>query len=559
MLRCLLSTTLVFSPVVLADSVFATELSMPKKPPVTNQADSPAGLLASVIHPAPPVKLDTVAKNEPEHITILMVGDTGYAPSRTEPLPTGVYKYGRWQTFEQTTRLIRQDINADVNFANIETVISASKKLRPFPKKYNFVTHPNGAKHLVDAGFNLFSLANNHSFDYGQRGIRDTLQNSERLKKHGLLAHAGIGLNQKQAAKVPVFQIKSTSIAFGAIGIGAGGGGIQRATQTRPGQLNLNNSADVALLASNLKNASANLRLLSIHRGKERNIRPYSHEVGAARSLVRASDADILIGHHAHVTRGMEITDGRLIIYGLGNFLHQGTANMNTKGGCQDYSLIVKAHFTRFPDKKPQLAAIEATPINSTHMQTRKMSPTKAAKRIAILNGLANQFDNPANNSRGVRFMAQSDGTGLYCTNAAQIHPATRNLCANYAPRHLASNNSYARATTSCGRYAPTLLIAKPNVNNSPKSVLSAANNSKSKTIRVANNTATNKLPQIRTKKFVTKARILQQNPKNWPAGMPLAWQVPPNETKTQKLDRWAKKRYSIAEVESLLKKRGLL
>ena len=95
----------------------------------------------------PPSRKDGV-----EHLTILMVGDTGYAPSQAKPLPKGVYKYGHWQTFEETTRKIRSEINADINFANIETVISA-RNLRPYPKKYNFITHPNGARHLVRAGF----------------------------------------------------------------------------------------------------------------------------------------------------------------------------------------------------------------------------------------------------------------------------------------------------------------------------------------------------------------------------------------------------------------------
>ena len=139
--------------------------------------------------------------------------------------------------------------------------------------------------------------------------------------------------------------------------------------------------------------------------------------------MVRASDADVMIGHHAHVTRGIEIMDGRLIVYGLGNFLHQGTANMNGKGGCQDYRLIVKAHFTKRAASEAKLAAIEVLPINSTHMQTARMSAKQGARRVSILNGLARQFDNPSTGSKGVRFMVQKDGSGLYCAAARRIHP----------------------------------------------------------------------------------------------------------------------------------------
>lgn len=559
MLRYLLRTTLIVSPSIWAVSALGANLTSPENQSITQPIASSSNLVASVIRPIPPVKLQPPKNNQTEHITILMVGDTGYAPSRANPLPKGVYKYGRWQTFEQTTRKIRHEINADINFANIETVISASTKLRPYPKKYNFVSHPNGIKHLVDIGFNLFSLANNHSFDYGQSGIRETLQHAKKLQKHGLVAFAGTGINRQQAANISVFSTKNTQVAFGAIGIGAGSGGIQRATQTRPGQLNLNNSGDVLLVTANLRNAPADLRLLSIHRGPERHIRPYNHEINSVRKIVRAGAADIMIGHHAHVARGMEIMDGRLIVYGLGNFLHQGTANMNGKNGCQNYSLIVKAHFVKETNQKPKLAAIEAMPINSTHMQTKRLAPKKAAKRIAILNGLANQFDNQQTNSKGVRFITQSDGTGLFCTNEAQIHAATRNLCSNFSMVHLASNNTYARATANCGRNAPTILIAKPNSNLQPKFVQQAS-------IKLLRPSITSKFkPNPNSRPFavpsdkLTTARILPQNPKYWPAGMPLAWEVPGDETRKQKLKRWAKKQYSIAEVERLLKKRGLL
>ena len=367
-------------------------------------------------------------------------------------------RYGAFQTYQQTTSKIAHEINGDINFANMETVISASGKLRAYPKKFNFVTHPNGAAHLVNAGFNLFSMANNHSFDYGAEGVRQSVFYADQLKKHGLLAHAGIGLNRNQAAHVSVFKKKSMRVAFGAIGIGAGGGGIQRARETKPGQLSLNNPKDVGLLSSNLKTSDADLRLLSLHRGIERSIRPYASELNQARKMARDSEADVLIGHHAHVARGVELHNGSLIVHGLGNFLHQGTSNMNNKGRCEDYSLLTRAHYTRRTGEKPELAALEVLPIQSTHFQPKQLAPREGARRISILNGLAHQFDNSKIGSKGVRFMAQSDGSGLYCTDAAKLHPTTKNLCARYSRKHVTSIRKARYALNSCGRAAPPLI-----------------------------------------------------------------------------------------------------
>ncbi|PLW76656.1 hypothetical protein C0081_11310 [Cohaesibacter celericrescens] len=527
--------------------------------------------------------VDFSAKTEgSEHFTLVMVGDTGFAPSRAKPLPDKVYKYGRALTFEQTLKSIKSEINGDINFANIETVISASSKLKPVSKKYNFMTHPNGVRHLVDAGFNLFSMANNHAFDYGQDGVRDSVRHANALLSKGLLAHAGIGNNHKQAARTPVFQRDTLRVAFGAVGIGAGGGGIQRATDKRPGQLNLFSPKDRQLLANNLSQAPADLRLLSVHHGPERHIRPSGREVQMIRQFVRNADANVMIGHHAHVSRGIEIMNGRLIIYGLGNFNHQGTANMNGKNGCHNYSLLVRVHFTQKTGARPQIAAIEAVPINSTHMQPTRIKGRHGARRIAILNGLANQFDNKKSGSSGVRFMAQTDGSGLYCTKAAAEHLYTRQLCGNFRQEHLASKKKYQRAAATCGGSAPLSMIAKaiiaPDAKRVAKARFTPATVSSSSDQTAGSALASNakqaldiaaigQLPLVHTPEaFNSKAKRgtlishkLDRNPDHWPAGIPLAWAVPTDENAKDRLRRWQLKRYSVAEVEKLLKKRGLI
>ena len=499
-----------------------------------------------------------VQKDEPvRHISIVMVGDTGYAPSRAAPRPNTVSKHGHRLTFAQTTAKIRAEINGDVNFANMESVISDSARLRPFPKKYNFVTHSNGARHLVDVGFNLFSMANNHSYDYGAEGIRHSIKHADRLLDRGLLAHAGIGLNRTQAAAVPVFTSQKTRMAFGAIGIGAGGGGIQRARANSAGQLNLNNPSDVGLLMGNLRNADADYRILSVHRGPERYIRPGGGEIHSIRNkMLEQGDVDLLIGHHAHVTRGIEITNGRLVIYGLGNFLHHGTANMNGKGGCRDYSLIVRVHLAQKGSDKPQLAAIEALPINFTHLQTRRMKGAQAARRIAILNGLAAQFDNPKSGSRGVRFLTRRDGSGLFCTQAADQSDETRALCEGYDEQLHAPRRTYARAVNSCGR-----INAKPLLAAMGRQKVQTAKAKLPKVLVAARPQAVEARPvPASTRRGAVSVPVqLKRNPAHWPAGMPLAWMVPEHESHASKRARWAKKRYSLAEVENLLKRRKLL
>ena len=83
---------------------------------------------------------------------------------------------GGFHTWAETTSQIDDDINGDLNFTNIETIVTDRNDLAPDHKEqsgpFNFRIHPKGLRHLVVKGFNLLSLANNHSMDYGVPGRR---------------------------------------------------------------------------------------------------------------------------------------------------------------------------------------------------------------------------------------------------------------------------------------------------------------------------------------------------------------------------------------------------
>ena len=108
-----------------------------------------------------------------DEITITVVGDTGYSRNNQAVEPGGIRR-GEFQTWAETTSAIDAEMNGDLNFMNVETVVTDRNDLTPDLKEqrapFNFRTHPNGVRHLVSRGFNLLSLANNHSMDYGLEG-----------------------------------------------------------------------------------------------------------------------------------------------------------------------------------------------------------------------------------------------------------------------------------------------------------------------------------------------------------------------------------------------------
>ncbi len=83
---------------------------------------------------------------------------------------------------------------------------------------------------------------------------------------------------------------------------------------------------------------------------------------------------DLVVGHHAHVVRGVEIAGKSLIFYGLGNFLHQGTADITGKGVCRDWGLMARVHLKKQADGKLALRAVEAIPVTDTHFRPRPLT-----------------------------------------------------------------------------------------------------------------------------------------------------------------------------------------
>jgi hypothetical protein len=157
----------------------------------------------------------------PDRLTIVLVGDTGFNDAPVSP--EGLRKDGKVLSFKDSLSGIASEVNGDLAFLNLETVVTdrndlvADQKGQKSP--YNFKSHPLGLKSLIDTGFNLFSLANNHSMDYGATGAEETLYHMAVAAAEGAIAYAGIGSNMEEATRPGCLELGDTKIAFGAAGI----------------------------------------------------------------------------------------------------------------------------------------------------------------------------------------------------------------------------------------------------------------------------------------------------------------------------------------------------
>lgn len=342
-------------------------------------------------------------------VTVVLAGDTGLNGSFQPVYASYGMKHGMQLPWSDATTQIAREINGDINFANLETVVTDRNDLSPNLKLFGFRTHPTGVKHLVRMGLNVFSTANNHSMDFGLEGARETLK---QLSDIGV-ANVGLGANRTAARAPRLMILKGRSFAFGAVGIIGSGYGSPGEDEERVGQLSYSDR-DFNEAASALAGTAADYRVLSVHYGSEFEVNVTSRD----RSRLTAAltqGADLIVGHHHHVVNAVEILGGKPVFYGLGNFLHWGTQDMSRFDMCRDYGLVARVHLAAAPGERLSVRAIEALPITQMHKTPRLMGGEQGIARIHALNHLASRIG-----PTGVRFAPQADGTGLYCAAGSE-------------------------------------------------------------------------------------------------------------------------------------------
>lgn len=397
------------------------------------------------------------AQDADDEVTIVLVGDVGLNRN-DQPVEASGVRRGSFYSWEETTSLIADDINGDLNFMNAETVVTDRNDLRRDTKgqrgPFNFRTHPNGISHLVSRGFNVMSLANNHSMDYGVAGLEETLKHVGKLEKQSRVVAAGLGMNRDAAARPEQISVKGAQVAFGAIGIVTNNLERHRAGPGKPGQIAYRFDDDFAVVRERLTATPADYRILSIHYGVEGQVRTDAKQIAEWRRQAALGDGiDLIVGHHAHVVRGVERAGNSLIFYGLGNFLHHGTADMTRKGICRDYGLMARVHLKKDADGKLKLRAVEAIPVTDTHYRPRRLTGENGEARIHVLNYLAGTLDDPGDGARGVRFTPMRDGSGLYCEPGAENDGGRIGaLCRRYAPAPAIPGNLVRAIAASCSK-----------------------------------------------------------------------------------------------------------
>ncbi|HZX50032.1 MAG TPA: CapA family protein [Candidatus Paceibacterota bacterium] len=264
---------------------------------------------------------------EPQELTLLFVGDIMLDRGVEYELKKNGADW-TWPFHHIADFLAK----ADLVFGNLESQIS--DKGVNVGSIYSFRADPQSMQALTYAGFDVLSVANNHSFDYTKQAFEDS---KARLQQAGIMPLAD---------ELVIKELEHATIGFLAYSNFPG-----------PALVDWNNLNQVI---RNIRQSAEKVDILvvSLHAGEEYQPQPNQFQKAFARAAIDAG-ADIIAGHHPHVLQPLEQYKEGWIAYSLGNFVFDQKFSEETMRGA-----ILKVVIA---DKKIKEASLLPTKLNDSY------------------------------------------------------------------------------------------------------------------------------------------------------------------------------------------------
>lgn len=190
----------------------------------------------------------------------------------------------------------------DLTIVNMEGTLTESTSR--MDKTFAFKGPADYTKILTEGSVEAANLANNHSRDYGEQSYTDTI---------AALDAAGIvNFGYDRTAVMDVNGVKVGLVGTYELAEGMG--------------------CEEEMIANikAVEDQGAQIVIVSFHWGIERENYPDETQVNLAHSAIDHG-ADLVLGHHPHVLQGIEVYNGKNIVYSLGNFCFGGNSNPSDK------------------------------------------------------------------------------------------------------------------------------------------------------------------------------------------------------------------------------------
>ncbi len=338
-------------------------------------------------------------------LSLYAVGDVG--SHRRDPEWRDIYpEAGGGSLVTLCAPVIKQ---ADIAFCHLERVLSD----RPNRWWTHQVAHPDNVSELTDAGFGVVSFAGNHHMDAGPDAFVDCLA----VLKKANLQSVGVGMNIDEARTPAIVEKKGTKVAFlGYSSILPKDGAPAEAQAERPGCAPMfvtthyepldhqpaypktrvftwADKNDLKAMKEDVRKAKAqaDIVVVSFHWGIHvipALIAQYQFQVGHA---AIDAGADLIVGHHTHVMKGIEVYKGKVIFYSLGDFAIDSMA----------FHRRVNSRFKVTKRPNPEYPTLRVYPDGANTMIVKCLISNKEIKKVSFMPCLINKAGQPEPLSAG--------------------------------------------------------------------------------------------------------------------------------------------------------------
>lgn len=288
---------------------------------------TPKGNTAPILSEEEMLSQSIVEEKKDEEVSMIAVGDISYsrAVERIVARESDInYPFAKIGDYLRS---------ADFVFGNLETPITPGENIPNYSMMFR--SNPGTEQALKNAGIAIVSLANNHTPNFGQTGLRDTFKY---LHQAGI-KYVGAGKDNVEAFSPVYLEEKGIRFAFLAYNDDDVVPASYEATSERAGTAFMRIDKMIQSVAE--AKSQADVVIVSMHSGNEYVENPNTSQTTFARAAIDAG-ADIVIGHHPHVVQTMERYKDKYIFYSLGNFIFDQPQMQETLE-----SLLIKIYFSK--------------------------------------------------------------------------------------------------------------------------------------------------------------------------------------------------------------------
>jgi poly-gamma-glutamate capsule biosynthesis protein CapA/YwtB (metallophosphatase superfamily) len=295
-------------------------------------------------------------------------------------------------------------IAPDARIVNLETSITTSEDW--IAKGINYRMHPGNVPCITAAEIDCCVLANNHVLDWGCAGLADTL----RILRKANVKPAGAGLNLAEAEAPAAMEIAGEGRVL-VFSFGSMTSGIPpdwAATGDNPGInfLETLSNTEVNRIASRIHEVKRkrDVVVASIHWGDNWGWEIPQSQRDFAHKLVDSAAVDVVHGHSSHHLKGIEVYQGKPILYGCGDFID----DYEGIGGREEYrSELVLMYFVTIDAGRHDLVRLEMAPFEIRRFRLNRASEEQVAWLRHAINRESGQFGVSVRRKSGHNFMLE--------------------------------------------------------------------------------------------------------------------------------------------------------